>query len=368
MSSVSTDPTAPPASGRRWARNVVMLALPLALAAGGGYAYLTGGRYVATDNAYVQQDKVSISADVSGRIVEVSVRENQRVGQGDVLFRIDPDPYRIALAQAEAAVASARLQVAQLRSTYRGTAVDVRGAREDIAFAQEDFNRQAELLRRGFTTRARYEQASHALQQAREALASAQADAENARVALSGDRSVPVERHPLVLAAHAQRDKAQLDLARTVVRAPRSGIVSQTDRLQVGQVIASGLPAVSLVAADAIWVEANYKETDLAEMRVGQPADIEIDAYPDMELKGRVASIGAGTGAEFSVLPAQNANGNWVKVVQRVPVRIALTTRPGRPLLAGLSAEVTVDTEGRTVPQPPAAPQSPAALAMAAER
>ena len=354
---------------RRWMRPLLMTALPAVLAVGGGYMYLTSGRYVSTGNAYVQQDKVSISSDVSGRIVEVDVHENQPVKAGDVMFRIDPEPYRIALEQAEAAVASARFQVAQLRSNYRGTSVDIGAAREDIAFAQEDFNRQAELLRRGFTTRARYQEASHALQQAREKLATALADAEKARVALSGDRSVPVDRHPAVLAAIAQLDKARLDLARTVVRAPRNGIVSQTDRLQVGQVIASGLPVVSLVASDSVWVEANYKETELANMRVGQPAAIELDAYPDLDLHGRVASIGAGTGSEFSVLPAQNANGNWVKVVQRVPVRIALTTKPDRPLLAGLSADVTVDTKGEeAAPTQPASRKPSPALAYAASR
>jgi membrane fusion protein (multidrug efflux system) len=354
----------------RWRRSALMLALPAALAAGGGYMYLNGGRYVSTDNAYVQQDKVSISPDVSGRIVEVAVRENQPVHAGDLLFRIDPEPYRIALMQAEAAVANARLQVAQLRSGVRASGANVEGARADVAYEQQTFERQAELLKRGFTTRARYQEAQNALQEARAKLAAAQAESERARVAVAGDAGQPIDRHPQVLAALAQRDKAALELARTEVHAPRDGIISQADRLQVGQLAASGLPLVSLVGGEGTWVEANYKETDLDNMRVGQPADVELDAYPDLDLHGHVASIGAGTGSEFSVLPAQNASGNWVKVVQRVPVRIALDTQPDRPLLAGLSASVTVDTKGRIMAPNAARPSghSSPAIALAASR
>lgn len=333
---------------RRWLRPLLMGLVPAVLLAIGAYIYLTSGRYVSTDNAYVQRDKVSISADVSGRITEVDVRENQQVRRGDVLFRLDDTPFRIALAQADAAVGNAQLQVAQLRSSYQGTSVDIQGARNDIAFAQEDYARQAALLKQGFTTRARFEQALHELQAARKTLATAQADAAKARAALS-DLSGPIDAHPLVRAALAQRAKAALDLARSTVRAPLDGIVSQTDRLQPGQVIAAGLPVVSLVVSNHSWVEANFKETDLTHMRVGQPATIELDAYPDQRLHARVASIGAGTGSEFSVLPAQNATGNWVKVVQRVPVRLEFTDRSDVRLLAGLSADVRVDTKGRVV-------------------
>ncbi len=350
---------------RRWLRPALMLALPGALAVGGGYMYLTGGRYVSTDNAYVQQDKVSISPDVSGRIVEVTVRENQPVHAGDLLFRIDPEPYRIALMQAEAAVANARLQVAQLRSGVRASSAGVEGARAAVAFQQETYARQEQLLKQGFTTRARFQEAQNDLQDARAKLAAAQAEAERARVAVAGGTNLPIDKHPQVLAALAQRDKAALDLARTEVKAPGDGIVSQTDRLQIGQVVAAGLPVVSLVGGRGIWIEANYKETDLDNMRPGQPADIELDAYPELALHGHVASIGAGTGSEFSVLPAQNANGNWVKVVQRVPVRIALDTTADRPLLAGLSANVTVDTKGRVTQTRVARPSAQAGPALA---
>jgi membrane fusion protein (multidrug efflux system) len=330
---------------KRGLRMVVMLAVPLILAAIGGYFWLTSGRYVSTDNAYVQQDKVTVSAEVTGPIVEVAVRENQAVKKGDLLFRIDPRPYRIALAQAEAQIAAARVQVNRLEAETVATGADIQGATDNIAIAQRAFDRQAELLDRGFTTRAHYDEALHAVQEARERLANAQADAVVKKSALS---SGGASNQPAVAAALAARDKALLDLKRTEVRAPSDGYVSQTERLQVGNAAVPGLAVVSIVRSGESWIEANYKETDLARMRVGQPVDVHLDAYPDLEIHGRVAGIGAGTGSEFSVLPAQNATGNWVKVTQRVPVRIAIEGKPDRAMIAGLSAEVTVDTK----PQP----------------
>jgi membrane fusion protein (multidrug efflux system) len=329
---------------RRWLKPLLMFGVPLLIAAVVGYIWLTSGRYVSTDNAYVQQDMVSVSPDVSGRIVEVRVRENQPVKAGDVLFVIDPEPYRIALAQADAALAAARVQVNTMATDTGGAAADIQSANADIELAQATYDRQAALMQRGFTTRAALDAARHEVAASRARLANAQADAARARQQLgsgTGASGSPAA----IQAALAQREKAALDLARTTVRAPADGIVSQTGRLQVGGITPSGVPALSLVKSGHVWVEANYKETDLDHMSVGQPVKIELDAYPDMEVRGRVASIGAGTGSEFSVLPAQNANGNWVKVTQRVPVRIAIEGRTARPLIAGLSADVTVDTQ-----------------------
>jgi membrane fusion protein (multidrug efflux system) len=336
---------AAPVPRRRWLRPVLMLVVPLLVVALGVYFWLGSGRYASTDNAYVQQDKVAVGSDVAGRIVEVAVRENQRVKAGDLLFRIDPDPYRIAVAQADAAIAEAQVEVATLRSGLGGSAADVQAARDRIVAAGQDYRRQAELMARGFTTRARLQESEHGVEQARAALARAQADADEARARLATGAAVPGA-NPRIAAARVQRAKAALDLARATVRAPVAGIVSQSDRLQVGQMMMTGLPALSIVAGGSTWIEANFKETDLDRMRVGQPAEIQFDAYPGVKLKGHVQSIGAGTGSEFSVLPAQNANGNWVKVTQRVPVRVAIDTASPRPMIAGLSAEVRIDLRG----------------------
>lgn len=326
-------------------RRVLMLSVPLILLLAGGYFWLTSGRYASTDNAYVQQDKVSIAAEVTGPIITVGVRENQIVKKGDLLFRIDPGAFRIALEQAEAQIAAARVQVATAHAELAGTSADIHGARANVTFAQRAFQRQAELMQRGFTTRARYDEALHAVQEARERLSNAESEATNKRAALrGGDPSA----EPALLAAYAARDQALLNLRRTEVRAPTDGYASQTERLQVGNTVVMGVPMVTIVRGGNTWVEANYKETDLARMAIGQPAELTFDAYPKLKIKGHVASIGAGTGSEFSILPAQNATGNWVKVTQRIPVRIAIDGNPGRPMIAGLSAEVTIDTEPRS--------------------
>ena len=325
---------------QRWRRPLLMGIVPLLLIAVGAYFYLTGGRSVSTDNAYVQQDKVSISSDVTGRVASVNVHESQRIAKGDVLFTLDPEPFRIVLAEREAALAEARQQAAQLGAKVSGKGADMSGKREAVQFAALDLKRQADLLKAGFTTRARYEQADHALAQARTELSSAEADLADARAAMA---TGPVEAQPLVMAARAARDRAALDLRRTAIHAPAAGVASQTDKVQAGQIVALGIPTLSLVRSDQRWVEANFKETDLEHMRLGQPATIKLDAYPHVPVTGHVLSIGAGTGSEFSVLPAQNATGNWVKVVQRVPVRIAIDGQPAVPLLAGLSAKVDID-------------------------
>jgi membrane fusion protein, multidrug efflux system len=329
---------------RGLARLALILSVPLLLIIGGVAYYIANDHYVSTDNAYVQQDKVSISAEVGGRIVEVAVHENQIVNAGDLLFRIDPEPYRIAIEQADASIAAAQVRVTALETEYQTTGVDIDSAREDVAFFEKEYQRQSALMQDGFTTRARLQAAEHALSDARSKVATAQAEATKARAALATGAAAPGI-NPAVKAGQAQRDAALLNLSRTEVRAPVAGVVSQADRLQVGQMMVQGLPGVTIVASNKSWIEANFKETDLAHMRVGQPAEITFDAYPDMKIRGKVSSIGAGTGSEFSVLPAQNANGNWVKVTQRVPVRISITDKPKRNMIAGLSAHVRIDTD-----------------------
>jgi membrane fusion protein (multidrug efflux system) len=337
---------APAKSPRRWPVRALMLAVPLALAAVGAYYWLSGGRYVSTDNAYVQQDKVAISPEIGGKIIDVRVRENMTVKPGDVLFRIDPEPYELAVRQADADIAGAQVSVATLASEARSTGVGISAARDAIAYAQIDLQRQQALMERGFTTRSRLDEAERKVEMAREQLRAAQADAAEANARLATGSAVPGV-SPAIAQARVRRDSAALNLDRTVVRAPVGGRVVQAERLQRGQSMVVGLPALTLVVDNRSWIEANFKETDLDHMRVGQPAEIRLDAYPDLKLTGRVESIGAGTGSEFSILPAQNATGNWVKVTQRVPVRIRLDKTGDRRLIAGLSAEVTIDTGKR---------------------
>jgi membrane fusion protein (multidrug efflux system) len=339
---------APPKKNRL--RLILLLSAPLIILAIGAYFYLTGGRYVSTDNAYVQQDKISVSAEVTGRIIEVGVRENQRVKAGDLLYRIDPAPFRIALEQAEAQLAAARVGVNKLQAQVAGGGADIQAAKDNLVVAQRNFERYDALLKRGFTTRVLYDQALHGVQEARQRLADARNTADVNQAQLSGGG---VQDQPAVQAAIAARDKALLDLKRTEIRAPVDGYASQTERLQLGTMAVQGLGMVTVVRSGDTWVEANYKETDLRNMAPGQPAEIKVDAYSG-KLCGHVASIGRGTGSEFSLLPAQNANGNWVKVTQRVPVRIAIDCQPTRPLLAGLSVDVTVDTKERPLGVQPA--------------
>lgn len=331
---------------RKWGRLALMLSVPLMLLVAGGIYWLSLQGQVSTDNAYVQQDKVSVSAQVGGEIVEVLVGDGDNVSAGDLLFRIDPEPYRLQIAQAEAAIAGAQANVTALANSSDLSGADISAAREDIAFAQADFERKDALYKRGFVTKADHDAAQHRVNQAREALRQAQARQRAARAKLATGSAVPGE-NPQVAAGKAQKAVAELSLRRTEVRAPTAGRVAQADRLQRGQQLVQGLPVLTLVEDGSSYVEANFKETDLADMKVGQPAEVHFDAYPGLTLKGHVESIGAGTGSEFSVIPAQNATGNWVKVTQRVPVRIAIDEQSPRPLIAGLSTEVTVYTDGQ---------------------
>jgi membrane fusion protein (multidrug efflux system) len=339
------DAKSPARSPSRLRRIALMGIVPL-LAIGGGLFYWQSlqGK-VSTDNAYVQQDKVAVSAEVGGQIVSVAVREGQQVKAGDLLFTVDPEPYRIQIALADAAIASAQANATALAGSSALSGADAAAARGDIGFAQANFERQRALWVRGFTTKAAYEAAQHQVAQARDELSLAQAKSTEARAKLSTGAQVPGVL-PAIAAAQAQRRAADLNLARTEVRAPMSGRISQADRLLMGQQLVSGLPVVTIVANSQSFVEANFKETELADIRIGKCALIEFDAYPDLNLKGHVASIGAGTGSEFSILPAQNATGNWVKVTQRVPVRIAIDQASARQLIAGISSHVTVYTDG----------------------
>jgi membrane fusion protein (multidrug efflux system) len=323
--------------GRGSLKTIVMLIVPAILIAIGAYWWLTSGGSVSTDDAQIRQDIVSVSPQVNGQVVEVRVRNGAKVKRGDVLFRIDPQPYQVALEQAQAALAAAQLQTQVLRTTAAGTGGDITGAQANLAIKQNALGRQSALLKRGFTTKADYEDALNEVRAAETQLADARARAANASAAVSSSGE-----QPQIAQARAAVDKARLDLSRTEVKAPMDGIVENADKLQVGQMAVTGVGMISLVHSTTAWVEANFKEKDVGRMVPGQRATIEVDAYPGKKFDAHVQSVGAGTGSEFSLLPAQNANGNWVKVTQRVPVRIAFDGHPSQPLIAGLSVTSTV--------------------------
>lgn len=328
---------------RRWRRRLLMLSVPLMLAAGGGYAWLAGGRYVATDNAYVHQPLVPVSADIAGRIIEVDLVQNQHIEAGSVVFRLDPEPYRIALEKSDAALDAARQSVGQLRTAY-ATAMARRDAAEAIADVRDrELRRQQSLVGRGVSSSTSLDEATIAAQMARNEVALAKEGVNAAAAALGGNPEIETDDVPAVRAALAQREAAARDLANTTVRAPVAGVLSQTDGLNVGRYVSAGAMVASVAQTGETWIEANLKETQLAGLKAGQAAEVTIDAYPNLVLHGTVESIGGTTGSQLSLIPAQNATGNWVKVVQRVPVRIHVETDADSPLRSGMSAHVSVD-------------------------
>jgi membrane fusion protein (multidrug efflux system) len=328
----------------RW---IAMSGGVLAVAVGMLLFYLFTGRYVSTEDAALQAAQSSVSSNVPGRVVELAVHDNQPVHRGDVLFRLEDRPFRIAVADATAKLSAARLQISAIKATYRRTLLEAASARDTLRYRQQEYERQQRLIAAGIASRAQFEQAEHAVDLARQQYAAAQQQADSV-AALLGDRpDLPLDQHPTVQQAQATLDRANLDLSYTVVRAADDGIVAKVEQLQVGDYIAAAIPVFTLVSTRDVWVEANFKEDQLSYMRSGQSAEIKLDAYAGRVLKGRVASLSPGTGSEFAVLPPENATGNWVKVVQRVPVRLQIEAAEALPLQAGLSAQVTVDTRHR---------------------
>ena len=342
---VINQPAEPVKKKRSGRRIALMLLVPVILLGGGAYFYLSGGRYVDTDNAYVQQSKVSISSDVAGRIVSVSVANNQAVKAGDVLFAVDPEPYRIALSQADAALAAARVNVEQLRVGLAVARAKLAAAESTLDIRQTDWDRKSALQTQGVTAVSSLDDARLALQTAQSTVALETQDVANATAALGGNPEIETDAHPAVLAAMAARENAARNLEKTTVLSPADGVVSQVASLNVGQFVATGSTIATLVETERTWVEANFKETQLTGLATGMPVEVTVDAYPGLALTGHVDSIGAATGSEFALIPAQNATGNWVKVVQRIPVRIVLDSGDGDSLRAGMSAAVKVDTK-----------------------
>ena len=326
-------------------RRLLLVAGPLAVIVGGLYVYLTGGRYVSTDNAYVQADKLIVSTDISGIVAEVAVRNNQTVARGQVLFHLDDQPFRIALAGAKAQLAATRNQVAALQANYRQALAEIAQAETDVPFYQTAFQRQQDLSTRQVASAASFDQAKHDLDAAKEKVTVARSRAQGILAQLGGTADGAIEDNPTYRQAQAQVDRAQRDFDHTVVKASMAGIVTNVDALQVGAYLPAAQPAFNLVGSERVWVTANLKETDLTYLKPGDKADLFVDAYPNLDWKGAVRSISPASGAEFSVLPAQNSSGNWVKVVQRVAVVLAIDVPPGAPQLrTGMSAEVEIDS------------------------
>lgn len=338
-------PLPTPARRRRGSRLALMLVLPVSLAAAGGYVWVTGGRFQETENANLRQARVTVASEIAGRIVSVNVAENAAVGAGDILFAVDPEPYRIALTQADASLDAARLNVDQLRAAYSQAVAQERVAAGEAEYLKSEYDRSTELAGKGISAKSSLEEARRDWQRAEEQHAAAVEGVASARAALGGDPAIATDRHPMVLSALAAREKAAYALGQTTVRAPADGVVSQASSFKPGQFVGAGTALFSLVETGDSWIEANFKETQLTHMRPGQKAEVVLDTYPNRPFTATVEAIGAGTGAEFSLLPAQNATGNWVKVTQRIPVRLRLDDADlAVALRTGMSAQVSVDT------------------------
>ena len=346
----SDEPSPAPAAAssvtsKKSLRRPLMFALLPVVLVIGGYFYVTGGAVMSTDNAYVQADMVGLSTDVSGIVTEVLVHDNQKVAKGDVLFKLDDLQFRLALNRAEAQIGNTRNDLVALQSNYRNLQAQVEQAQKDVDFNMVNFQRQEQLLANNFTPKATFDAARNTLQGSQQKLASLNQQLAGIAANLNGDPDAPIENHPKYKDAVAARDEAKRQLAHTVVRAPFAGIVTNVPSLQPGQYLAAAAVAFNIVSTDHVWVQASPKETELTYVKPEQKVTVDVDSYPGERWAGTVDSISPASASSFSLLPAETTSGNWVKVVQRIPMRVLVNNAPGKPpLRVGMSVEVNVDT------------------------
>ena len=333
-------------------RPVLIGGVPAAVLLGVFLFWLWGGRYITTENAYVKADIAQISAEVAGRILEVRVRDHADVAEGDLLITIDPEPFRVALAKADAELDTTRSQVRTLIATWIEAKSELQEAESKVAYWDAQHARQKTLATRGIVSSSKLEEVESNAIAATDRVSVMQKKVMRVAAQLGGQPERPIDQHPLVREKQAERERAALDLSRTSIRAPLAGTTVNV-RLQKGDQVKAATPLFALVANTRPWVEANFKETELTYVKEGQTASVVLDIYPNVAWQAEVQSISPATGAEFAILPPQNASGNWVKVVQRLPVRLRLIPQPGEPpLRAGMTASVRVDTKRqRTISQ-----------------
>jgi membrane fusion protein, multidrug efflux system len=328
----------------RYLRPVLMAGVPAAVLIGVFLFWLWGGRYVTTENAYVKADIAQVSAEVAGRVLDVHVRDHAEVAAGDLLITIDPEPFRVALAKADAELDATRGQVRTLIATWVEAKSELQEAESKVAYWDAQLARQKTLAARGIVASSKFEEVESNAIAAADRVGVMQKKVMRVAAQLGGQPERPIDQHPLVREKQAERERAAFDLARTTIRAPLNGTTVNV-RLQKGDPVKAATPLFALVANTRPWVEANFKETELTHVKEGLTATVVLDIYPNVVWQAEVESISPATGAEFALLPPQNASGNWVKVVQRLPVRLRLLPRAGEPALrAGMTASVRVDT------------------------
>jgi membrane fusion protein (multidrug efflux system) len=346
--------------GRKRLRMILLVGLPALAVLIGLIFYLSGGRYISTDNAYVGAHKVLITPDVSGKITHVAIVEGQHVNSGDELFTLDREPYRFALQQAQAKLDTARSNYDKLKTGLASLTTLADLAAKNVALKQRDVDRKTKLLSTQAGTQADVDTAAAGMVTAQLQAQFAKQQLDSTLAQLLGKADLPLEQFPEYAQAKAALDSAQRDYNLTIVRAPISGTATQVDNIQLGRFVAAGGPILSVIDDQAPWVDANPKETDITYLRVGQKATLDVDSFPDHTFKGTVVAVSPGTGAQFSILPPQNATGNWVKVVQRVPVRIAFDKDENTRLLrSGMSVVVEIDTGHSRIPFMSASAEEP---------